>query len=135
MPISSVQSPQPRNQCCEVNGSLRARTSTPSVRRGRPGESSTPPLSCGRGASSIPGPAALAESGDLLLPMQEGAIDATHIAGEIGEVFAGLVPGRTRPDEVTLFKSLEMAVEDVVAAHFVYTRALQENRGQEVRLD
>jgi alanine dehydrogenase len=77
---------------------------------------------------------ALAESGDLLLPMQEGAIDAAHIVGEIGEVFAGTVPGRTSPDEVTLFKSLGMAVEDVVTAQYLYQLALTKGVGQEIAL-
>jgi alanine dehydrogenase len=77
---------------------------------------------------------ALAESGDLLLPMQEGAITAAHIVGEIGEVFAGMVAGRTGPHEVTLFKSLGMAVEDVVTAHYVYQRAVEKGVGQEIAL-
>lgn len=75
---------------------------------------------------------ALAESGDLLLPIQEGAIDATHIAGEIGEVFAGTVAGRTGAEEVTLFKSLGMAVEDVVTAQHIYERARAQGIGREV---
>ncbi|HEV8354172.1 MAG TPA: ornithine cyclodeaminase family protein [bacterium] len=77
---------------------------------------------------------ALAESGDLLLPLQEGAIDAAHIVGEIGEVFAGMVPGRTGADDVTLFKSLGMAVEDVVTAQYVYQRAREKGVGQEIAL-
>jgi alanine dehydrogenase len=77
---------------------------------------------------------ALAESGDLLIPMGEGAITADHIRGEIGEVLAGRVPGRTADDEVTLFKSLGMAVEDVTAAHLVYTRARQRGVGEEIAL-
>jgi len=77
---------------------------------------------------------ALVESGDLLLPMQEGAIAATHIVGEIGEVFAGRVRGRTGPDDVTLFKSLGMAVEDVATAQYVYQRAREEGIGQEMTL-
>lgn len=75
---------------------------------------------------------ALAESGDLLLPIQEGAIPKDHIRGEIGEVLAGTVAGRTSEREVTLFKSLGMAVEDVATAHFVYTRARERGMGQEI---
>ena len=77
---------------------------------------------------------ALAESGDLLLPMQEGAITEEHIVGEIGEVLAGTVAGRTAPGDVTLFKSLGMAVEDVVTAHYVYTRALAEGIGRQIEI-
>lgn len=75
---------------------------------------------------------ALAEAGDLLLPVAEGAITNDHICGEIGEVLAGKIPGRTGEREVTLFKSLGMAVEDVATAHFVYTRARERGVGQEI---
>ncbi|MDQ7843194.1 MAG: ornithine cyclodeaminase family protein [Armatimonadota bacterium] len=77
---------------------------------------------------------ALAESGDLLLPMQEGVITRTHILGEIGEVLAGTIPGRTSPEEITLFKSLGMAVEDVATAAYVYAQALARGLGREVAL-
>jgi alanine dehydrogenase len=73
---------------------------------------------------------ALAEAGDIVLPIKEGAFDASHIAGELGELAAGRVPGRTAPDEVTLFKSLGMAVEDVAAAHMAYTRAAGRGLGR-----
>jgi ornithine cyclodeaminase len=66
---------------------------------------------------------ALAEAGDIVLPLQEGAITQDHIAGELGELVAGSVVGRQSPAEVTLFKSLGMAVEDVAAAHLAYSRA------------
>ena len=46
---------------------------------------------------------ALAEAGDVLLPMPEGAFDETHIAGELGEVSSGTVPGRRSATEVTIF--------------------------------
>ncbi|HEY3246682.1 MAG TPA: ornithine cyclodeaminase family protein [bacterium] len=77
---------------------------------------------------------ALAESGDLLLPMREGAIEETHIVGEIGEVFAGAISGRTGPKDVTLFKSLGMAVEDVVTAHDLYLRAREKGVGRDIEL-
>ncbi len=75
---------------------------------------------------------ALAESGDLLVPIKEGAISAEHIRGEIGEVLAGTVTGRTDSREVTVFKSLGMAVEDVATAHFVYAQARERGIGQEI---
>jgi alanine dehydrogenase len=77
---------------------------------------------------------ALAEAGDLLIPMKEGAIGESHIAGEIGEVLAGRIEGRRRADEVTLFKSLGMAVEDVATAHYVYEQARGRGIGQEIQL-
>jgi alanine dehydrogenase len=73
---------------------------------------------------------ALAEAGDLVIPMREGAIDAAHIAGELGQLASGAVAGRRSPAEVTLFKSLGMAVEDVAAAHLAYERATERGLGR-----
>jgi ornithine cyclodeaminase len=73
---------------------------------------------------------ALAEAGDLLLPMREGAFDAGHIVGELGQLAAGTVTGRETPRDVTLFKSLGMAVEDVAAAHLAYERATERGLGR-----
>ncbi|HXW06109.1 MAG TPA: ornithine cyclodeaminase family protein [Vicinamibacterales bacterium] len=75
---------------------------------------------------------ALAEAGDLLLPMGEGAVGEEHIAGELGELAAGRVEGRQSPTQVTIFKSLGMAVEDISAAHLVLERA--QARGLGLRL-
>jgi len=73
---------------------------------------------------------ALAEAGDILLPMKEGAIDEDHLAGELGEVVLGTIVGRTSPDEITIFKSLGMAVEDVAAAHLAYVKAAERGLGR-----
>jgi ornithine cyclodeaminase len=67
--------------------------------------------------------AALVESGDVVQGVKEGRFDASHVAGEIGEVVLLRVQGRTSPDEITIFKSLGMAVEDVASAHLVLQRA------------
>lgn len=75
---------------------------------------------------------AMAEAGDLLIPIQEGAITADHIVAELGEVVAGKQPGRRSPEEITLFKSLGLAIEDVVAAGFVVRHAIQTRRGRSV---
>lgn len=66
---------------------------------------------------------ALAEAGDIVMAIQEGAIAPEHIAGELGALVSGTVAGRQVPGQVTLFKSLGMAVEDVAAARLAYTRA------------
>jgi alanine dehydrogenase len=66
---------------------------------------------------------ALAEAGDLLLPIREGAFGENHVAGELGEVVLGRVAGRASASDVTIFKSLGMAAEDVVAAALVAERA------------
>jgi ornithine cyclodeaminase len=74
--------------------------------------------------------AAMKEAGDILLAIGEGAIAPDHIAGELGELPLGRVTGRTSPGEVTLFKSLGMAIEDVAAAQLVLERATIQGRGQ-----
>lgn len=77
---------------------------------------------------------ALAEAGDIVLPIREGLFGADHIAAELGEVITGRAPGRTAPDQVTVFKSLGMAVEDVAAAELVYRRACERGLGRGVTL-
>ena len=67
--------------------------------------------------------AARKEAGDLLIPVREGAIDETHFTHELGDVIAGRVPGRAGAKQVTIFKSLGLAVEDMVAADLVVARA------------
>ncbi len=76
----------------------------------------------------------LNEAGDFLFPKKEGAINDDHIKGEVGEVLLGKVQGRESADEITLFKSLGLAVEDVASAHHIYTKALQRNMGIAVEL-
>lgn len=66
--------------------------------------------------------AAAQESGDVI------AAGVERVVGEIGEVVTGAVPGRTSPDEITLFKSLGLAVEDVVTAELVYRNAVKSGR-------
>ncbi len=78
---------------------------------------------------------ALVESGDVLVPIREGAITDAHIRGEIGEVLAGTVEGRRTPEEITLFKSLGMAVEDVATARYVYERARARGLGRTIELE
>ncbi len=74
--------------------------------------------------------AALAEAGDLVIPVAEGRWSADKIVGELGELFAQRVPGRTSADEITVFKSLGMAIEDVAAADLVYRRAAEVGLGR-----
>lgn len=56
------------------------------------------------------------ESGEYLIPLQEGLITEEHIVGSIGEVLAGRKPGRQTQEEITLFDALGLAVEDVATA-------------------
>lgn len=73
--------------------------------------------------------AALQESGDIVMGIREGRFSADHIAAELGEVAANPKVGRTSADQVTIFKSLGMAVEDIAAADLAYRRATQLARG------
>jgi ornithine cyclodeaminase/alanine dehydrogenase-like protein (mu-crystallin family) len=77
---------------------------------------------------------ALAEAGDIVIPLKAGAFDETHLAGELGEIVTRKVSGRTSPADVTIFKSLGMAVEDVVAAHLAYVKAAERGLGRGIVL-
>jgi ornithine cyclodeaminase len=72
---------------------------------------------------------ALHEPGEILTPLREGAITEDHIAGEIGELLLGKVAGRRTADEVTLFESLGITVEDLAAARHIFRKALAQGRG------
>ena len=63
--------------------------------------------------------AALAEAGDLLIPLNAGEITLDHISTELGEVIAGSKPGRTSTEQITFFKSVGVAVQDAVAASII----------------
>ncbi len=77
--------------------------------------------------------AALVESGDVVLGIQEGRFGADHILAELGELLADEAKPRRRSDtEVTIFKSLGLAVEDVTAADLAYRRAVERGVGQEL---
>jgi ornithine cyclodeaminase/alanine dehydrogenase-like protein (mu-crystallin family) len=78
---------------------------------------------------------ALAEAGDFLLARKEGAVGDDHIVGEIGEVAIGRVPGRGSREEITLFKSVGLAVEDVAAARLVAERARALGPGDVLEID
>lgn len=74
------------------------------------------------------------EAGDFLIAVAEGAVDESHIVGEVGEVLLGHLAGRRSPEEVTLFESLGLAVEDVAAAHYVLDQARARGMGTPVAL-
>lgn len=67
--------------------------------------------------------AALKESGDLIIPMAEGALAESEIAGEIGQVLTGALPGRESDEQITLYKSLGHVAQDLYAAAHVYALA------------
>jgi len=67
--------------------------------------------------------AALAETGDLIVPLKRGVISADHIHAELGEVISGRAAGRETDDEVTLFKSVGLAAQDLAVARIVAAEA------------
>jgi ornithine cyclodeaminase len=77
---------------------------------------------------------ALAEAGDVLTPMSEGRFGPEHIHAELGEVLAGKSPGRTNAEQLTLYKSLGMAVQDLAAGRLALTRARELGLGRVVAL-
>ncbi len=74
------------------------------------------------------------EAGDFLFPKREGAIGPDHIRAELGEVLIGAAEGRSSDSELTVFKSLGLAVEDLAAAEHILRRARAEGVGVEVDL-
>ena len=69
------------------------------------------------------------EAGDYLFAAREGAIGPDHIRAELGEVLTGEKPGRTSQEEITLFKSLGLAVEDLACAEYLYRKAREVDAG------
>ncbi len=74
----------------------------------------------------------LNEADDLRAPLGEGAIADDHILADLAQLAAGLAPGRASPQEITLFKSVGMAVEDIAATRELYRRAVSQGRGTRV---
>jgi ornithine cyclodeaminase len=84
-----------------------------------------------RAAALAPFPAG---STDLLQPLERGLIGADHVHAEVGELVAGERTGRTSPDEITLYKSVGVAVQDGTAAALVLRAARARGAGREVEL-
>jgi ornithine cyclodeaminase/alanine dehydrogenase-like protein (mu-crystallin family) len=71
------------------------------------------------------------ESGDLLLNMDEAGWQSERLV-ELADVVSGRAPGRSRDDQITIFKSVGLAIEDVISAGYVYERAVQAGLGRAV---
>jgi ornithine cyclodeaminase len=78
--------------------------------------------------------AALAEAGDLIIPLAKGEVTRDHLSRELGMVASGSAPGRTSAEEITLFKSVGNAVQDVVVARRAVDRARERGVGTEIDL-
>jgi len=101
----------------------------------RPNQQEMPPALVARSRLYVDSKAAaLVESGDVVMNVAAKLFDESHIRGEIGELVLGRVAGRASADDITVFKSLGMAVEDVVAADLVFRRASESGAGTELTL-
>jgi alanine dehydrogenase len=74
------------------------------------------------------------EAGEFVQALAEGAIGQDHIVGEIGEVLAGMAPARQSREEITVFRGVGLAIEDLAAARLIYRRAVDEGAGVRVEL-
>jgi len=74
------------------------------------------------------------EAGDIMIPLQEGMITESHFYAELGEIITGKKPGRLSEDEITLFKSNGLAIQDAATAKLVYDKARELGVGSEVKL-
>jgi alanine dehydrogenase len=79
-------------------------------------------------------PAAMVEAGDILIPITEGVITPSHVLGDLSDVLSGRIMGRISAAEVTVFKSVGIAIEDIAAAAHVYSAAVARDIGTSVRL-
>ena len=84
-----------------------------------------------RAAALAAGPSG---SNDLKWPIRDGLITEEHIHAEIGELISGAKPGRTSPEQITLYKSVGVAVQDAVAAHLVLEAAEKQGVGRDVEM-
>ena len=84
-----------------------------------------------RAAALAPFPAG---SNDLLQPIEQGLISADHIHAELGELVNGARPGRSSPEQITLYKSVGVAVQDGAAAGLVLRAARERGAGRDVDL-
>lgn len=75
--------------------------------------------------------AVLSESGDLIIPLAKGTITVDKFLGEIGRVVSQNLPGRETPEEITIFKTVGIAVLDIVTAQQIYQRALEQGIGRQ----
>ncbi len=75
--------------------------------------------------------ACLAEAGDVIIPIDEGALSVSDIYGELGELIGGEKAGRESDDEITLFKSVGLSIQDISVAQYVYEAAVSAGAGTE----
>ncbi|MBI5404100.1 MAG: ornithine cyclodeaminase family protein [Ignavibacteriae bacterium] len=78
--------------------------------------------------------ACFSEAGDIIIPVNEGAIKESHFYAELGEIITGKKKGRTSSAMITLFKSNGLAIQDAATAKVIYERAVEKGIGQKVEI-
>jgi alanine dehydrogenase len=76
----------------------------------------------------------LSEAGDIMIPIEEGAITPDHIYAELSDIVVGKKKGRIDPKQITLFKSNGLAIQDTATAKLVYDKAKEKGIGKEVEI-
>lgn len=79
--------------------------------------------------------AAQAEAGDIMIPIAQGELEYSHVVGELGQLVTGEIDGRVCYSDITLFKSVGLAMQDAVTASVIYARAIDAEIGVEIDLD
>jgi ornithine cyclodeaminase/alanine dehydrogenase len=79
--------------------------------------------------------AAQAEAGDITIPIARGKFSYDRVAGELGRLINGEIPGRTCNSEITVFKSVGLAIQDAVTAASVYAKAVASGLGRKIKLN
>ena len=79
--------------------------------------------------------AAQAEAGDIMIPVAQGELEYDHVIGDLGELAMGEIAGRTCYTEITVFKSVGLAMQDAVTAAVVYACAVDAEIGHEITLN
>ena len=78
--------------------------------------------------------ACLKEAGDFIIPLNDGDIDESHFYADLGEIVAGVKPGREYQNEITIFKSNGLAIQDAATAKLIYDKAIEAGIGQNIDL-
>ncbi len=76
--------------------------------------------------------ACFSEAGDIMIPLQEGSITEDHFYAELGDLITGKKEGRTDAEEITVFKSNGLAIQDAAAAKLIYDKAVEAGIGVSV---
>ena len=79
-------------------------------------------------------PAAMAAAGELLNAIEAGLVSEDHIVAEIGDIAADRIKGRVSDQDITVYKSLGVAAQDLAAGYVLYDQAVQNGFGQDVNL-